>query len=69
MNGIEATKLIFKYYKGKKMSPPIIIACTAYSGLKIKVNCFDVGMKYFLQKPIDKNTIHQILVKHGFFED
>ena len=40
---------------------PIIIGCTAYVDLKTKTKCYDLGMSYFITKPINRDQIKQLL--------
>ena len=51
-DGVTASKEILNYYDNKSITPPIIIATTAYTDLKTKSDCYDIGMNYFITKPI-----------------
>ncbi|CAK84414.1 unnamed protein product (macronuclear) [Paramecium tetraurelia] len=61
MNGIQATQQIIEFCHQVDLDPPIIIAQTAYTDMQTKQTCKEVGMDYFLQKPISTNEIKQIL--------
>ncbi|CAD8100122.1 unnamed protein product [Paramecium primaurelia] len=61
MNGIQATQQIIEFCHSADLDPPIIIAQTAYTDMQTKQMCNEVGMDYFLQKPISTNEIKQIL--------
>ncbi|CAD8184984.1 unnamed protein product [Paramecium octaurelia] len=61
MNGIQATQQILEFCRSADLDPPIIIAQTAYTDMQTKQMCNEVGMDYFLQKPISTIEIKQIL--------
>ncbi|CAD8101605.1 unnamed protein product [Paramecium sonneborni] len=61
MNGIQATQQILEFCHSVDLDPPIIIAQTAYTDMQTKQMCKEVGMDYFLQKPISTIEIKQIL--------
>ncbi|CAD8188417.1 unnamed protein product [Paramecium pentaurelia] len=61
MNGIQATQQIIEFCHSADLDPPIIIAQTAYTDMQTKQMCKEVGMDYFLQKPISTIEIKQIL--------
>ena len=52
MDGFVCTENLNKLFSDKKIDWPIIIACTAYVDLKTKTKCYDLGMSYFVTKPI-----------------
>ncbi len=59
MNGFEATKLI------KKLRPDLmIVAQTAYTSKEDKEKAFSAGCDDFISKPIDEETLNEIINKH-----
>lgn len=56
MDGFLATEKILSYD-----SKNVIIACTAFTDIETKSKCYNVGMKYFLNKPITKVELHNLL--------
>jgi signal transduction histidine kinase/ActR/RegA family two-component response regulator len=62
MDGFEATKMI-KAMTDKLNIPPII-ALTAHAMGKDKERCLLAGMDDYLSKPIDRNELYQVLIRH-----
>ncbi|CAK74213.1 unnamed protein product (macronuclear) [Paramecium tetraurelia] len=59
MDGYETTqKLISRY--GNQIK---IIACTAYTDSETKQRCYDIGMSYFLNKPVNIVELQKILIQ------
>jgi signal transduction histidine kinase/CheY-like chemotaxis protein len=63
MDGIEAAVKIRKHYQGISNASPIIIAMTANVMEADRQNCFDAGMDDFVPKPIQLETLRQLLLK------
>ncbi len=63
MDGIDATLLIRDFQKNLNYRTPII-ALTAGALKEIKEKCFDAGMDNFLTKPVDANTLKQVLSEY-----
>ena len=61
MDGFETTNKIKELVQFNKIDNPIIIACTAYVDMKTKSKCFDLGMKSFISKPINRHNLKQTL--------
>ncbi len=62
MDGIEATIQI----RREKMRPrPIIVALTAFSAESERVKCFEAGMDFFLDKPLTKERLCEVLCNAG----
>lgn len=66
MNGLEATAAIRKAEKSNKSTR--IIALSADALIEDRGMCFDVGMDYFLLKPVNPqildDTIRQIILNN-----
>lgn len=56
MDGFLATEKILNH-DNKNM----IIACTAFTDIETKSKCYNVGMKHFLNKPITKVELFNLL--------
>jgi signal transduction histidine kinase/CheY-like chemotaxis protein len=62
MDGLTSTKLILDYYREKNhLKIPIIVAVTANAFIEDEQSCYEVGMKFYLRKPIDKDKLDYIL--------
>lgn len=51
MDGFTATTAIIQKYK---IGAPSIIACTAFTDSDTKQRCYEIGMKFYLTKPVSK---------------
>ncbi len=66
MDGLEATKHILEFAReGTIEKPPCIIALTASIIEQTRKECFEVGMKDFINKPIDAYVLQEMLIKWG----
>lgn len=61
MDGLSATKEIRKQ---KELESVSIVALTAGALYEERARCFEVGMNYFLPKPIDIIALKQVLVRY-----
>ncbi|CAD8073131.1 unnamed protein product [Paramecium primaurelia] len=61
INGINASKLIFSYCEEKNIKPPIIVACSGYQKDIEFPKCQQVGMKFYLEKPVDIRQLQSII--------
>ena len=52
MDGFLCTENLNLLCQEKKIDKPTIIACTAYVDIKTKTKCYDLGMSYFVNKPV-----------------
>ncbi|CAD8089114.1 unnamed protein product [Paramecium sonneborni] len=59
MNGYETSKNLISLY-GNQIK---IIACTAYTDSDTKQRCYDIGMSYFLNKPVNVIELQKILIQ------
>jgi signal transduction histidine kinase/CheY-like chemotaxis protein/HPt (histidine-containing phosphotransfer) domain-containing protein len=66
LDGIETTRIINKQYKGKK--PPTVIMVSSFRQESIVQLAREVGIKLFLQKPINPSLLNDIL-SDIFIED
>jgi len=66
MDGFEATEIIRKTEKGKKIP---IIAVTASCPQEDRMKCLNTGMNDFLQKPVKYDDIEHIIerIEKGFY--
>ena len=65
MDGLEATRVIRHMEVVHQVEKPVpIIAVTAFTLNKEKEKCFEAGMNDFLTKPIDIDSVYNMLVKH-----
>ncbi len=62
LNGYETTKIIRKQYDPEKHIP--IIGITAYAMQEDKLKCIQAGMDYYISKPFDVESLHQIFEKY-----
>jgi CheY-like chemotaxis protein len=62
MDGLSATHCILNECQLKK--EPVIIAVTANTSKEIEKNCFEIGMKGFISKPVSMKIIKDALKKH-----
>jgi len=62
MDGLKATQCILNECQWEKK--PIIIAVTANTSKDIEQNCYDVGMKGFISKPVSMKIIQRALKQH-----
>lgn len=60
MDGITATKNLLKTLKPEKV--PMLVALTASISEETRRECFDVGMKGFLTKPIEIEDLETVMV-------
>jgi len=65
MNGIDATQRIRELDVNWK-NRPFITALTAFASEAERNSCKDVGMNWFLSKPLTKDSIEKILTQSGF---
>jgi len=63
MNGHQCTQLIRDYEKEKGLEECYIIGVSAHHSKEIKKECFEVGMNAFLTKPIDLESLKEIIGK------
>ena len=65
LDGYQATEEIIKFFEEQKQefNIPPIIACTALVGEEDKQKAFKVGMHDFINKPIDKDHLDEIMIK------
>jgi PAS domain S-box-containing protein len=63
MDGVEATKKI-RSNADHPAAKVLIVALTAGVSKEEKENCYNVGMNYFLSKPIDKDLLYEMIVKY-----
>ena len=61
MNGYQTTELIFDLVDKQIIQRPIIVACTAYSDIETKNKCYQIGMSYFLNKPVQIDLLKQCI--------
>ncbi|CAD8183292.1 unnamed protein product [Paramecium octaurelia] len=59
MNGYETSRNLISLY-GNQFK---IIACTAYTDSDTKQQCYDIGMSYFLNKPVNVIELQKILIQ------
>ena len=52
MDGYQTTDMILGLAKNGIIQRPIIVACTAYSDHETKSKCYEIGMSYYLNKPV-----------------
>ena len=64
LQGIEVTEKIRNESNNKTAPEVPIFALTAYNGEEIKNKCMSVGMNGFLEKPLIKKNIEDILKKY-----
>jgi CheY-like chemotaxis protein len=62
MDGFEATRRI-KAMTGRPNCPPII-ALTAHAMGKDREKCLQAGMDDYLSKPISRDELYQVLIRH-----
>jgi CheY-like chemotaxis protein len=62
MDGLAATKCILNECQLEK--EPVIIAVTANTSHDIEKNCYDVGMKGFISKPVSIKVIKEALKQY-----
>ncbi len=60
MDGLEATRQIRKLDNGKDVP---IVAMTANAFIEDRQRCFDAGMDDFVAKPVDPDTLFEILLR------
>ena len=60
MDGIEATVQLRKQSHGIR---PYIVALTAYSSEMERSKCFEVGMDYFVSKPLTNAALYDVMLK------
>jgi len=60
LDGLEATRQIRNLPNGTKVP---ILAMTANAFAEDKARCFEVGMNDYISKPVDPETLYQILLK------
>lgn len=65
VDGYEATKRIKEKVSLGEIEDMIIVACTAYQEYEHKQRCLDVGMSEFINKPVTKLKILEILEKYN----
>jgi len=61
MNGFEATTAIRDYERQRMLIPAVIVALSAEVGLQARARCVEVGMNFFLTKPINMESLDKIL--------
>jgi two-component system sensor histidine kinase/response regulator len=62
MDGFEATRRI-KAMPGRPSHPPII-ALTAHAMGKDREKCLQAGMDDYLSKPIGRDELYHVLIRH-----
>lgn len=65
IDGLETTREIIKYMSDNKLEIPIIIALTANVYPAAKEQCYRVGMRDFLSKPIQLQVLRDVLKKYS----
>jgi signal transduction histidine kinase/ActR/RegA family two-component response regulator len=60
MDGFEATRKI----KAIRPCPPPIIALTAYAMGKDREKCLQAGMDDYLSKPVSREQLYEVLIRH-----
>jgi CheY-like chemotaxis protein len=63
MSGQEATQVIRSTVAKERQ--PIIVALTADAFVENEERCREIGMEHFLQKPVDKKKLEQVLHKYS----
>ncbi|EAR83226.2 response regulator receiver domain protein (macronuclear) [Tetrahymena thermophila SB210] len=63
MNGYQTTEKILQFYKKLKAEPPVISACSAYIQESDKQKAYQVGMKYYITKPINTQSFENVLAQ------
>ncbi|KAL4454172.1 hypothetical protein ABPG73_011930 [Tetrahymena malaccensis] len=63
MNGYQTTEKILQFYKKLKTEPPVISACSAYIQESDKQKAYQVGMKYYITKPINTQSFENVLAQ------
>jgi len=61
MNGYEVTAAIRDYERKQMLIPTVIVALSAEVGLQARARCVEVGMNFFLAKPIRMESLDKIL--------
>ena len=61
MNGYEVTTAIRDYERKQVLIPSVIVALSAEVGLQARSRCVEVGMNFFLAKPINMESLDKIL--------
>lgn len=64
MDGITATKEIRKEALKGEINYPNIVAVSAFEGTSIEKECFDVGMKEYLSKPVDIEKLYDCIRRY-----
>ncbi len=62
MDGIEATVRI---RREDRLPRPVIVALTAFSAESERQKCFEAGMDYFMDKPLTKERLCEVLYNAG----
>lgn len=60
LDGIETTIKLYKLLSDQMIDHLLISACTAYLDQKIEDKCKSVGMKYYMNKPVNINILNTI---------
>ncbi|KAL4466684.1 hypothetical protein ABPG72_016801 [Tetrahymena utriculariae] len=63
MNGYQTTEKILQFYKKFQAEPPVISACSAYIQESDKQKAYQVGMKYYITKPINTQSFENVLAQ------
>ncbi|HMU65590.1 MAG TPA: ATP-binding protein, partial [Cellvibrionaceae bacterium] len=66
LDGFEASMRIRAWEEQHDYAPLSIIALTAHIELEHKERVFDIGMNYFLSKPITLDKVREALIRLGF---
>lgn len=65
VDGFETTRRIKDKVKNKEIEDVVIVACTAYPENEYKSKCLKAGMSEFVNKPVTKAKIMEILEKYN----
>ena len=60
MNGIETFKILRKIFEENKFKTKIV-ACSGYAKDKLKLECLNIGMDDYLEKPLRKEELDRVL--------
>ncbi len=65
LDGLEASKSIRKWEKEQKKRPTPIVAVSAFTSNEAKLNTVEAGMCNFLEKPVLKNKLNDIVLYYA----
>ncbi|WP_045827266.1 hybrid sensor histidine kinase/response regulator [Teredinibacter turnerae] len=69
MDGFEATEKIREHEKNRALTPMPIIALTAHVEAEHRQRVFNVGMNYYLTKPVTMDKLREALTSVGVLKD